>query len=49
MEKEDNLKRENYETTAILELNKIDILDGFLIGGACLEPDKFIKIIETIN
>lgn len=33
----------------ILELNKIDILDGFLIGGACLEPDKFIKIIETIN
>lgn len=33
----------------ILELNKIDIVDGFLVGGACLDPDKFKKIIETIR
>jgi len=33
----------------INDLNTIDIVDGFLVGGACLVPDKFIKIIETIN
>ncbi len=31
----------------ITELNDIDIVDGFLVGGACLSPDKFKKIIET--
>ena len=33
----------------INDLNTIDIVDGFLVGGACLVPEKFIKIIETIN
>ena len=33
----------------IYNLNKINNLDGFLVGGACLVPEKFIKIIETIN
>ena len=33
----------------IEQLNTIDIVDGFLVGGACLVPEKFIKIIETIN
>lgn len=33
----------------IEELNKITNVDGFLIGGACLVPAKFIKIIETIK
>lgn len=29
------------------DLNTIDIIDGFLVGGACLSPAKFKKIIET--
>lgn len=33
----------------INDLKTIDIVDGFLVGGACLVPEKFIKIIETIN
>lgn len=33
----------------IEELSKINVVDGFLIGGACLIPEKFIKIIETVN
>ena len=33
----------------INDLIKIDNVDGFLVGGACLVPEKFIKIIETIN
>ena len=33
----------------INELNKINEIDGFLIGGACLIPEKFKKIIETVN
>lgn len=33
----------------INNLNTINNLDGFLVGGACLVPEKFIKIIETIN
>ncbi len=33
----------------IVELNKINVVDGFLVGGACLIPDKIIKIIETVN
>lgn len=33
----------------IKELNTIDIVDGFLIGGACLRPEKMKKIIETVN
>lgn len=33
----------------IEELNKIKSIDGFLVGGACLIPDKIIKIIETIS
>lgn len=33
----------------INDLKEIDNVDGFLVGGACLVPDKFIKIIETIN
>lgn len=31
----------------IAELNTIDLVDGFLVGGACLSPEKFKKIIET--
>ena len=33
----------------INNLNKINSLDGFLVGGACLVPEQFKKIIETIN
>lgn len=33
----------------IEELNKINSIDGFLIGGACLKPNKFKKIIETVD
>ena len=33
----------------IYDLKTIDIVDGFLVGGACLVPEKFIRIIETIN
>lgn len=31
----------------ITELNTINLIDGFLVGGACLIPEKFKKIIET--
>ncbi len=31
----------------ILELSKIDNLDGFLIGGASLIPEKLIKILNS--
>lgn len=33
----------------ILELSKIDNLDGFLIGGASLIPEKLIKILNSQN
>jgi len=33
----------------IEELNKIENVDGFLVGGASLIPDKIIKIIETVK
>lgn len=33
----------------IADLNTIDCVDGFLIGGSCLIPEKFVKIIETIS
>lgn len=33
----------------IEHLNSIDVLDGYLVGGACLRPEKFKKIIETVN
>lgn len=32
----------------IKTLNKID-LDGFIIGSSCLNPDKFVGIIKTID
>lgn len=32
----------------IKTLNKID-LDGFIIGSSCINPDKFIEIIKTID
>lgn len=31
----------------IEQLVKIDNLDGFLVGGASLKPDEFLKIIEV--
>jgi triosephosphate isomerase len=31
----------------IEELSSIHIVDGFLVGGACLKPEQFKKIIET--
>ena len=33
----------------IKELAQIKSVDGFLVGGACLVPDKFIKIIEAVR
>lgn len=30
-------------------LSKIDNIDGFMIGGACTNPDIFLKIISIIN
>lgn len=33
----------------IEELNLIENVDGFLVGGASLIPDKIIKIIETVQ
>lgn len=30
-------------------LSKINNVDGFMIGGACTNPDKFLKIISVIN
>lgn len=32
----------------IEQLNTINNIDGFLIGGSCLIPEKFVKIIETV-
>lgn len=32
----------------ILKLNDIDILDGFLIGSASINPSKFIQIINEV-
>ncbi len=34
--------------TNVEEINKIKVLDGFLVGGASLDPDKFKKIIEVV-
>ena len=33
----------------IRELNKIKEIDGYLIGGASLEPQGFLKLISEIN
>ena len=33
----------------ILELNKINNLDGYLIGGATLNPNKFLELIDKIK
>lgn len=33
----------------IEELNKIDSVDGFMIGGASVNPEKFNKIIDCVN
>lgn len=33
----------------IVELKNINNVDGFLVGGACLIPSKFKKIIETVD
>ncbi len=33
----------------IEEINTIKGVDGFLIGGSCLIPEKFVKIIETVR
>ncbi len=32
----------------ILKLNDIDVLDGFLIGSASVDPSKFIQIINEV-
>ena len=29
-----------------LKIGACSVVDGFLIGGASLDPDKFLKIIE---
>ena len=46
-------KRKTYTRSTneknIEELNKIENVDGFLVGGASLIPDKIIKIIETVK
>ena len=39
-----SVKLENIE-----ELEKIKLIDGYLIGGACLEPNKFLDLISKIN
>lgn len=31
------------------KLNKIDSVDGFMIGGASVNPEKFSKIIDCVN
>lgn len=33
----------------IKELNKLECLDGFLIGGTSLNPASFLKIIEVVG
>lgn len=33
----------------IESLNKIENIDGFMIGGACTNSKKFLKIIEIVN
>lgn len=33
----------------IVEFNKIDIIDGFLIGSASINPTQFIDIIKKVN
>lgn len=33
----------------IENLNKIDNIDGFMIGGSCINPQKFGKVIKIIN
>ena len=33
----------------IAEINSISTVDGFLIGGASLDPNKFLKIIEVVE
>ncbi|MEI6728489.1 MAG: triose-phosphate isomerase [bacterium] len=35
--------------TNALELSKIEGVDGFLIGGASLSPEKFAKIVNDLN
>lgn len=30
-------------------LNRISSLDGFMVGGACINTNKFLKIVNTIN
>lgn len=56
-----NYINENYQTNLkviyggsvnldnILELNKINNLDGYLIGGATLNPNKFLELIDKIK
>ena len=33
----------------IMHLNNIQNIDGYLVGGACLDTEKFKKIIETVR
>ena len=33
----------------IEELEKNKFIDGYLIGGACLDPNKFLDLINEIN
>ena len=33
----------------IIELEKISLIDGYLIGGASLNPDKFLSLINKVN
>ena len=30
-------------------LEKLKVIDGYLIGGACLDPDKFLSLISRIK
>lgn len=33
----------------IKELNDVDLIDGFLIGGACLKVQEFLEIIDIVK
>ena len=39
-----SVKLDNIES-----LEKISNIDGYLIGGACLNPDKFLSLIDKVN
>jgi triosephosphate isomerase len=39
-----SINNENIKT-----LNKLRLIDGFLIGESCCDPDKFLKILEVVS